>query len=140
MESLQGVSNRSWIDQEKINIKLFLKEWENQQIKDELSINNQNLPETAVRSLSLDEGLLENLEKDTDIKKFSIPEDEDLSIYSYGNHFDIPTDLNLKTLALQKEHLERCKNNISYRSEVVRNLRNRNQRFQVAWKQGVGMF
>jgi hypothetical protein len=134
MEPLQNISNRFWIDQEKIDIETFLKDWENQQIENELSINCDNLSEVSLKLLNVEEGLIQKLDKECHLDQIMIPEDDDLAVYAYGNHFELTDDVQLKTVSLQKQHLDDCKNKLSYRCEAMRSLRNRNDKFLVHWQ------
>ncbi|RWS15657.1 snRNA-activating protein complex subunit 3-like isoform X1 [Dinothrombium tinctorium] len=135
MESIHKSEYRVWINQKRINVKQFVEEWRSIGVENELSFTDDNLLQKASEEFksertSVDElgQILSQAVDDCDPSKLTVDGENDAIYTCYDrtvDDFEIPDDLNLETLRLQKEHLKRCKTDNTYRSAFNSSLKYR---------------
>jgi len=131
MERVHKPDSRPWILAGKVKINEFIEMWSQNQIQNELNINKYKLREYVKNDLEIEDQMIDLLEKDTDPSNLDCcGEDEELFV-AYEKSFDIPSNVNLETLRLQKQHVEKYANDRCYRTASLQSLRYRNRLIKV---------
>jgi hypothetical protein len=141
MERIHKPDSRPWILAGSVIVNEFIEFWANHQIDKELNINESNICDFVKNELEIDEQVIKLLEKDINPSNlYCCGEEEELYV-AYEKSFDIPNNVNLETLRLQKEHVEKYAIDRCYRTASLQSLRYRNRLIKVEKQQPInGIF
>ena len=121
MEAVQQTVHRKWIDQEKLSVQKFIDDWKAIGIEKELSFDDTR---SIGDLLDIEPHIQESIEADLDPEslkqKFPVHECPEM-----------PAEVELQTLLFQKNHLELCKQNKSYRMTSIKTLRHRGDKYLI---------
>ena len=130
MDRIHRPDSRPWILAGSVKVKDLIQTWTQNDVMNELKLNENNLKEFVKNELQIDDQMVDLLEKDCSSNLDCEEEDEELYV-AYEKSFDIPPDVKLETLRLQKLHIERYANDRCYRTACLQSLRYRNRLIKV---------
>ncbi|XP_054153063.1 snRNA-activating protein complex subunit 3-like [Oppia nitens] len=131
MERIHRPDSRPWILAGSVKINELIETWAQNQVMSELNINEHNLKDFVKSELQIDDQMMILLEKDSDVSNLDCEGDDEELYVAYEKTFEVPSNVNLETLRLQKQHIERYAIDRCYRTACLQSLRYRNQLIRV---------
>lgn len=131
MERIHRPDSRPWILAGSVKVKDLIQTWAQNNVMNELSLNERNLKEFVKSELQIDDQMVDLLEKDCSPSNLDCEEEDEELYVAYEKSFEIPPNVKLETLRLQKLHIERYANDRCYRTACLQSLRYRNRLIKV---------
>ncbi|CAG2158360.1 unnamed protein product [Oppiella nova] len=131
MDRIHRPDSRPWILAGSVKIEDLVETWAQNQVMTELNVNETNLKDIIKNELQIDDKMLSLLEKDCLPSNLDCEGDDEELYVAYEKTVEIPSNVTLETLRLQKQHIERYATDRCYRTACLQSLRYRNQLIRV---------
>ncbi|CAG2100113.1 unnamed protein product [Medioppia subpectinata] len=131
MDRIHRPDSRPWILAGSVRIEQLVDTWANTQVMHELNANETNVKTLLSQELQIDDKMMALLAKDCQPSNLDCEGDDEELYVAYEKTFEIPSNVTLETLRLQKQHIERYATDRCYRTACLQSLRYRNQLIRV---------
>ena len=131
MERIHRPDSRPWILAGSVKVKELIDMWTQNNVFNELKINKHNLKEIVKNELKIDDKIVDLLEEDCLPSNLDCEEEDEELYVAYEKTFEVPSNVKLETLRLQKQHIERYASDRCYRTACLQSLRYRNRLIKV---------